>query len=129
MNNLKVNNPRKDLQFEINFTNAHRQIMQKHKHPAEIEAACLRAQFPSILHPIQDEDLIAGRIQMGLIGFGIQHQTGGFGYYINEEGIADELEYGSGSAQYRVDIHDILTYWKGRDTTRKIMRNIVAYKR
>lgn len=124
MNNFKVNNPRNNLQFEIDFTNAHRQIVSKYKHPAEIEAACLRAQFPAILHPIQEEDLIAGRIQMGLLGFGIQHQTGGFGFYIDEEKITDELECSNGSAQYREDLHDILTYWKGRDTTRIIMRNI-----
>ena len=124
MNNFKVNNPRKNLQFEINFTNAHRQIMRKYTHIAEIEAACLRAQFPAILHPIQEEDLIAGRFQMGLAGLGIQHQTGGFGFYINEDAVVDELEQGGGSAKYREDLHDLLTYWKGRDTTRIVMRNI-----
>ena len=65
MNNWKVNNPRTNLNFEIEFTKAYREAVKKYDHPAQIEAACLRAQFPAILHPIQEEDLLAGRIQMG----------------------------------------------------------------
>ena len=123
MNNFKVNHPRENLQFEINFTNAHREAVCQFTHPAQIETACLRAQFPAILHPIQDEDLIAGRIQMGLVGLGIQHQTGGFGFYINEERVAKELETGAGNAKYREDLHDVLTYWKGRNTNAIVLRN------
>ena len=123
MNNFKVRNPRKNLQFEIDFTRAHREAIRKYSHPAQIEAACLRSQFPAILHPIQDEDLIAGRIQMGFVGLGIQHQTGGFGFYINEEKVVNELEFRAGDAQYREDLHDILTYWKGRNTNAIVLRN------
>ncbi|MBC8479390.1 MAG: hypothetical protein H8D46_02900 [FCB group bacterium] len=129
MNNFKVMHPRKNLQFEIDFTKAHREIVSKYSHPAQIEAACLRVQFPAILHPIQDEDLIAGRIQMGVAGFGIQHQTGGFGYYINEEAVVSELEKAEGSLNYREALQDVLTYWKGRDTTRTILRNIPDHLR
>ena len=124
MNNFKVEHPRENLQFEIDFTNAHREAVRRFTHPAQVEAACLRAQFPAILHPIQDEDLIAGRIQMGLVGLGIQHQTGGFGYYINQENVADELERGIGNAKYREDLHDVLTYWKGRNTNGIVLRNM-----
>ncbi|MDT8299788.1 MAG: hypothetical protein RQ801_15875, partial [Spirochaetaceae bacterium] len=124
MNNFKVKNPRGNLQFEINFTNAHRDATAKLKHPAQIEAACLRAQFPAILHPIQEEDLIAGRIQMGIVGLGIQHQTGGFGFYIDEDRVAQELERGAGNAKYREDLHDVLTYWKARNTNVKVLGNM-----
>jgi pyruvate-formate lyase len=124
MNNFKVKHPREDLQFEIDFTNIHRDAVGKFTHPARVEVACLRAQFPAILHPIQDEDLIAGRIQMGLVGLGIQHQTGGFGFYINEERVAKELETGAGNAKYREDLHDVLTYWKGRNTNAIVLRNM-----
>ena len=123
MNNFKVKNPRKDLHYEIAFTKAYRKAVDTYSHPARIEAACLRAQFPAILHPIQDEDLLAGRIQMGLVGFGIQHQTGGFGFYINEEKVTAELEFKAGSAQYREDLNDLLTYWKGRNTNAIVLRN------
>ncbi len=124
MNNFKVRNPRTDLRFEIDFTAAYRKALADYSHPARIEAACLRAQFPAILHPIQDEDLIAGRIQMGLVGFGIQHQTGGFGFYINEDKVVAELEFKAGDAKYREDLHDLLTFWKSRSTNAVVLRNI-----
>ena len=124
MNNFKVKCPRPDLSYEIAFTSAYRAALDAYSHPARIEAACLRAQFPAILHPIQDEDLIAGRMQMGVVGFGIQHQTGGFGYYMNEDKVVAELEFKAGTAQYREDLHDLLTFWKGRSTNAIVLRNI-----
>jgi pyruvate-formate lyase len=123
MNNFKVKNPRKDLSYEIAFTKAYRDALKRCGTPEELEAACMRAQFPAVLHPIQDEDLIAGRLQMGLVGLGIQGQTGGFGFYINEEKVTQELEFGAGSAKYREDLHDLLTFWKARNTTEVVMRN------
>ncbi|MGD9940501.1 MAG: pyruvate formate lyase family protein [Clostridia bacterium] len=124
MNNFKVKCPRSDLSYEIAFTSAYRAALDAYSHPAHIEAACLRAQFPAILHPIQDEDLIAGRMQMGVVGFGIQHQTGGFGFYMNEDKVVAELEFKAGTARYREDLHDLLTFWKGRTTNAIVLRNI-----
>ena len=112
MNNFKVKNPRTDLEFEIAFTKAHRDAVKKYTHPAQIELACLRAQYPAILHPIQDEDVIAGRVQAGLVGLGIQGQTGGYGYYIDEPRVTAALEKEEGNAKYREDIHELLVYWK-----------------
>ncbi|MDF1617896.1 pyruvate formate lyase family protein [Petrocella sp. FN5] len=117
MNNFKVKNPREDLQYEINFTNAYREAINKYNRPEEIEVASLKAQFPAALHPIQDEDLFAGRLQMGLVGLGIQGQTGGFGYYMDEEKVTRELEFATGNAKYREDLHDLLTFWKSKNTT------------
>lgn len=124
MNNFKVKNPRQNLQYEISFTQAYREAIAQYTNPAQIELACLQAQFPAIFHPIQEEDLIAGRIEMGKVGWGIQHQTGGFGFYINEAAVVQELELGVGDAQYREDLHDMLTFWKGRNTDAVVLQNI-----
>ena len=124
MNNFKVQNPRKDLSFEIDFTNAYRDAIARYTHPAQIELACLKAQYPAVLHPIEDEDVFAGRMELGLIGLGIQGQTGGFGYYINEEKVLEALEHQSGNAKYREDLHDILTFWKGRNTYDIVLKNM-----
>src|SRR6056297_1216847 len=124
MNNFKVQQPRKDLQFEIDFTKAYREAIHTYEHPAQIELACMQAQFPAIPHPIEEQDLLAGRIQMGEVGYGIQHQTGGFGYYMHEEKVVQELEFAAGDAQYREDLHDVLTFWKGRNTDSMVLRNI-----
>ena len=71
MNHWKVRNPREDLSFEINFTKAHREAVTAYSHPAQIELALLKAQYPAILMPIEETDILAGRIQFGLVGLGI----------------------------------------------------------
>lgn len=121
MNNFKVNNKREDLKFEIEFTKAYKKAKQQYEHPAQLELACLKAQYPAILHPVQDEDLFAGRIDFGAVGLGIQHQTGGFGYFAHEDKIVDELENGTGSLKYREDLHDMLNYWRTEKTDVKMM--------
>lgn len=123
MNNFKVKNPRKDLLFEIAFTKAYRNAVKQYSHPAQIELACLKAQYPAILHPIQEEDMIAGRVQAGVVGLGIQGQTGGYGYYIDEPKVINELEFASGNARYREDLHDLLIFWRTNSSSNKVLRN------
>lgn len=123
MNNFKVKCPRTDLEFEIAFTKAYREAVRRYTHPAQIELACLRAQYPAILHPIQEEDVIAGRVQAGLVGLGIQGQTGGYGYYIDEPRVTEALERAEGNARYREDIHDLLIFWKTNSSYNKVLRN------
>ena len=123
MNRWKVANPRTDLSFEIAFTAAYREAVLAYTHPAQIELACLKAQYPAIFMPIQDEDVLAGRIQFGLVGYGIQGQTGGTGYYIDEPRVTEALEFQAGNAKYREDLHDLLTYWKARNTYEIVLRN------
>ncbi|MCL2066693.1 MAG: hypothetical protein FWG99_04435 [Treponema sp.] len=112
-----------DLSFEIAFTRAFREAQRQYTHPAQIELACLKAQYPAILIPIEDDDIIAGRVQFGLIGYGIQDQTGGTGYYFDEPRVTAALELQAGSAKYREDLHDLLTYWKARNTYRTVFNN------
>jgi pyruvate-formate lyase len=123
MNHWKVKTPRQDLSFEIAFTRAFREAKRKYKHPARIELECLKAQYPAILMPIEDEDVFAGRIQFGLVGYGIQGQTGGTGYYIDEPRVTSALVSQPGSAKYREDLHDLLTFWRSRNTYNIVLWN------
>jgi pyruvate-formate lyase len=123
VNHWKVKNPRPDLSFEIAFTRAFREAKRRYTHPARIELACLKAQYPAILMPIEDEDVIAGRVQFGLVGYGIQGQTGGTGYYIDEPRVTEALELQAGGAKYREDLHDLLTFWKARNTYNIVLKN------
>ena len=43
---------------------------------------------------------------------------------MDEPPVVQELEFGGGNAQYREDLHDILTYWKGRNTSIVIKNKI-----
>lgn len=56
-----------DFSTEINFTETYKKY--KNEHIAMREAMCLKEQFPSILTEIREEDLFAGRVKYGLVGF------------------------------------------------------------
>ena len=126
MNHWKVQNPRQDLSYEIAFTQAYRAALKRYTHPADIELAMLRAQYPAIMHPIEDNDVLAGRVEFGLVGYGIQGQSGGTGYYIDEPRVVQALEFAEGNAKYREDLHDMLTFWKARNTYNKVLRETPA---
>jgi len=126
MNHFKVKNKRQGMDFEIAFTKAYKEAREKYAHPAQVELACLQAQYPAILHPIQEEDLFAGRLDFGAVGLGIQHQTGGFGFFIDEARVTWALEHETGSAAYREGLHELLTFWRSENTGAKVMRDMPA---
>lgn len=123
MNKFKVAHPRENLDYEMAFTKAYREAIATYQHPVQIELACMKAQYPAVMHPIQPEDMLAGRIQMGLVGLGIQQQTGGFGFYMDEDAMVKHLETSAGNAFYRESIHDMLVFWKSKNTTAVVARN------
>jgi hypothetical protein len=43
---------------------------------------------------------------------------------MNEDKVVAELEFKAGTARYREDLHDLLTFWKGRSTNAIVLRNI-----
>lgn len=121
MNNFKVRQKRSNLQFEIDFTRAYKEASLRYSHPAQIELACLKAQYPAIMHEIEENDLFAGRVEFGAVGLGIQHQTGGFGFFIDEQRVAKELENKPGTGKYREDLHDLLVFWRAKNTNAKML--------
>ena len=113
MNHYKVKNPRRNLEVEIAFTKAYRKARKKYaSNKYQLEVECMKAQYPALLHPIEETDVLAGRHEFGPVGFGIQHQTGGFGFYIHEDEVVHELEHGTGSLKYREDLNEMLVFWK-----------------
>lgn len=95
------------LDLELKFTETHRQH-QRDPIPLR-EAYCLGAQFPAILTGIQDNDLIAGRIKYGLVGFRVWERD--IGYYCQTELIRRECEHRSLSPGRKRAIEKMLTYW------------------
>ena len=125
MNHFKVASPRTNLEVEIAFTKAYRRILKQWRgNKYKIEAECMKAMYPAILHPIEEQDVLAGRHEFGPVGFGIQHQTGGFGFYIHEDEVVKELENGAGSLKYREDLNDMLVFWKKENTDRYVMEHM-----
>jgi pyruvate-formate lyase len=100
------------LRQALAFTEAFRRVEGSPK-PLR-EAACLAAQFPALLLPIEDGDLFAGRIRHAPAGF--SPEPGGFGYYCDEpalrRALADCREPGLRDA-----VEDAIAFWRDRTTT------------
>lgn len=105
-----------DFSMEINFTETYRKY--KNDDISIREAMCIKAQFPAILTEIKENDLFAGRVKYGTVGF--SPQFGGFGYFCNEFAIVDAIEKGNITPEQREKIMDMLLFWRKETTTRKI---------
>lgn len=105
-----------DFSMEIGFTEVYRNYQKEH--PALREVMCLKAQFPAVLTPIGEGDLLAGRVQYGSVGF--SPQFGGFGYFCNELQILEVIEKGDISPEQRDKVMELLLFWRKETTTRRI---------
>lgn len=108
------------LTLELAFTAAHRR--HERSSPVQRELACLEVLFPTILQPIQDGDLIAGRIAYPMVAF--SPEPGGLGYACNENAIRAVLESDAEGIPDRASIEEMLDYWRTRTTA---VRTRAAY--
>jgi len=83
------------------------------------ELACLRVQYPFILQAVEDDDLIAGRIQHAPIGFSPQMGSG-FGYYLMEEPFRQMIE--NASPNRRRELESLFSFWTIEQTSAKTRR-------
>lgn len=104
---------------ERRFTEAYKRHMNDH--PAIWEAACLRAQYPDALGPIQPGDLFAGRIQPAAVGFTPDEwgQTA-FGYYHLPQKFHEVLERPDLTPEEREEIQEMLEFWSKENTSAKV---------
>jgi pyruvate-formate lyase len=82
------------------------------------EAACLAAQFPAILLPVEEGDLFAGRIRHAPVGF--SPEPGGFGYYCDEGALARASEAPGVTPAERAAAASAAAFWRERTTTRRV---------
>ncbi len=112
---LPVRNDAEGLRQALAFTDAYRRVERAPK--ALREAACLAAQFPAILLPIERGDLLAGRIRYAPIGF--SPEPGGFGYYCDEAALRRAFASAGCPAADRSRVEDAVAYWRERTSSRK----------
>ena len=101
------------LSFERHLTEVHR--VHAAAHPAERELAMLQAQFPAVLQPIADDDLLAGRIFYPLVSF--SPEPGGLGYACREDAIRQVVTERALPARDVAEVEAMLEYWRRRTTT------------
>lgn len=70
--------PLEQLSLMERYTQAHKQAGRTKE---EREVACLQVLYPALFRSIQEEDLIAGRLDFLPIGFGCVTSVGGVGHY------------------------------------------------
>lgn len=112
MNNNEIKNVRHAIHFHQIYNN------NTNKHIREAE--CLLHQIPHILVPINDEDLIAGRMQHGFLGFSPQY-GGVYTYYFNEEMAKSNFESCKNYLEPEeiLAMEEITTFWSEEATTVK----------
>lgn len=103
-----------NLTIEIAFTETYRRYCDAH--PAIREAMCLRAQYPDVFRPIQDGDLLAGRIAYAAVGFSPQEGGIGLGYYCQTDRLRRALAEEGLAESERAQIQDMIDFWATETT-------------
>jgi hypothetical protein len=118
---VPATSPQDPFDAELRFTEVYRQY--EHAHPAIREAMCLRVQVPDLLCPIEDGDLIAGRIQPRLVGFSPdEYGSCAFGYYHLPAAIAAALESLPLDSRQRRRVLEMLRFWNDENTSTRVRR-------
>ncbi|EOS61818.1 hypothetical protein C815_00406 [Firmicutes bacterium M10-2] len=99
------------LEIMENYTNAYKKHINDNKAIREIE--CLKTIFPVLFRSIEDDDLIAGRLDFLPIGFGSVTSIGGVGHYCVFHKLREFKEQLPEDQRYRVDL--LYDFWQDHD--------------
>lgn len=103
--------PMKQLEIMELYTDVHRRHLGESKEKRE--AACLEVLYPALFRHIQEDDLIAGRLDFLPIGFGCVTSVGGVGHYCVFRKLKSFRCELPESEWERVD--DLYKYWEDHD--------------
>lgn len=104
----------KKLDITIQFTETYKKY--ENEHIAIREAMCLKAQFPSIMKDIKDQDFLAGRVEFACAGFRYSYTDGDTGYFCNKLFIAEELEKDDVTDEIRNKYKELTKFWEDKTT-------------
>lgn len=110
-------NAKKDLDYALYFTRVH----QAETNIALREAACLALQVPYVLEPIAEDDLIAGGMKHGFVGFSPQF-GGVYTYYCHLDMIREALDCVRDLVDeaYIETVNKMCAYWEKERTEAKV---------
>ncbi|HEX7071679.1 MAG TPA: pyruvate formate lyase family protein, partial [Rhodothermales bacterium] len=109
------------FEAELRFTDTYKRY--RDAHPALREAMCLRAQAPDIFEPIEEGDLLAGRIRPRLVGFTPDEWgTCAFGYYHLPQRMRETMNRLDLTPQRRQQIEEMIRFWDLESTSAKLRR-------
>lgn len=93
------------------YTQVHKENLQEDKAIREIR--CLQVLFPTLFRSLEEQDLIAGRLDFLPIGFGSVTSIGGVGHYCVFHELREFQKKCPKEEQYRVDA--LYSYWQEHD--------------
>ena len=99
------------LEIMEEYTKAHKESLHLSKEMREVN--CLKVLFPKMFRSIEDQDLIAGRLDFLPIGFGCVTSVGGVGHYCVFAKLKSFQKQLPQNEQYRVD--SLYEYWLNHD--------------
>lgn len=112
-----------DLKRELDYVIEFTEVYQSEEDKYLREAKCLKLQTPNMLAPLEEDDLIAGRMQNRYVGF--SPQFGGlYTYFFHEDMVAAALEHLAAELdeEYVAKINSITEFW----STEKTMNRVVS---
>lgn len=110
--------PMEQLSLMERYTEAHRTAGNTKE---EREVACLRVLYPALFRSIQEEDLIAGRLDFLPIGFGCVTSVGGVGHYCVFNKLTKFKQQIPETEHPRVDA--LYQYWLNHDVKTKYCKD------
>ncbi len=118
-NPASASDTKRSYATELKFTETYRKHIDDHL--AVREAACLKAEYPAYFTGIRENDLVAGRIKHGHVGFSIDEWgPTAFGYYCQSEEIRKNLESGVVPEAEKDAVLEMLAFWKREDTSSRL---------
>ena len=105
--------PQEQLAIMEAYTQAHRDSAALDK--AERELRCLRTIFPALFRSIEDDDLLAGRLDFLPIGFGSVTSIGGVSHYCVFHKLRSFKEH-LDSEEEKARVDALYAYWEEHDT-------------
>ncbi|MDD9147988.1 pyruvate formate lyase family protein [Sporolactobacillus sp. CQH2019] len=111
------------LEIMEQYTQVHRDSLNLSKEKREIN--CLNVIYPQLFRRIEDQDLIAGRLDFLPIGFGCVTSLGGVGHYCvfdKLEKFRDQLQ----TEEQKARVDQLYKYWEDHDVKALYCRDILT---
>ena len=104
----------RQLEIMEQYTATHKKYSKSSKERREVE--CLKVIFPVLFRSIEEQDLIAGRLDFLPIGFGTVTSIGGVGHYCVFHKLRTfQKEIGKEGKEYSDRVERLYKYWENQD--------------
>lgn len=113
------------LEIMERYTQIHKKYSEKSLERREVE--CLKVLFPAMFRSIEEQDLIAGRLDFLPIGFGTVTSVGGVGHYcVFNKLRAFQKEIAKEGSGFHERVEELYQYWVDHDLKTDYCRKVLT---